>query len=155
MARAGHLVPARASGPAAAERGVLLAPWRTSGWAAYGLLGLLGVGAYFLVATQRQQDLDDRAAPRRRDDRRNDLSRAADGFHPGSGAPADPGQPGRGRHPEYPALRDGRAGSADRRACSAILRNLDPEGAPRRIPEPATDLAADDRCGSLEGCLLY
>ncbi|HEY5434494.1 MAG TPA: EAL domain-containing protein [Candidatus Limnocylindrales bacterium] len=57
MARAGHLVPARASGPAAAERGVLLAPWRTSGWAAYGLLGLLGVGAYFLVATQRQQDL--------------------------------------------------------------------------------------------------
>jgi len=40
-----------------AERRVLLARWRISAWAAYGLLGLLGVGAYFLVATQRQQDL--------------------------------------------------------------------------------------------------
>lgn len=57
MAQAGHLAPARASGPAAAERGVLLARWRTSAWAAYGLLGLLGVGSHFLVATQRQQDL--------------------------------------------------------------------------------------------------
>jgi len=57
MARAGHLVSARASGPAAAERIVLPARWRTSAWAAYGLLGLLGVSAYFLVATQYQQDL--------------------------------------------------------------------------------------------------
>jgi diguanylate cyclase (GGDEF)-like protein len=57
MARAGDLVPAQAFGAAAAERGVLVANWRTSAWVAYGLLGLLGVGVYFLLATQYQQDL--------------------------------------------------------------------------------------------------
>jgi diguanylate cyclase (GGDEF)-like protein len=41
----------------AAKRGELRASWRTSGWAAYGLLGLLGVAAYFLLAAQYQQDL--------------------------------------------------------------------------------------------------
>jgi prepilin signal peptidase PulO-like enzyme (type II secretory pathway) len=34
-----------------------LANWRTSTWAACGLLGLLGLGVYFLLATQYQQDL--------------------------------------------------------------------------------------------------
>ena len=57
MARASDLVPAQAFGPVAAERGGRLADWRASTWTAYGLLGLLGLGVYFLLATQHQQDL--------------------------------------------------------------------------------------------------
>jgi hypothetical protein len=57
MARASDLVPTRAFGPVTTERGVRRANWRASAWAVYGLLGLLGVGVYFLLATQYEQDL--------------------------------------------------------------------------------------------------
>ena len=57
MARAIDLARARPLGPLAAKDGALLARTRTLAWAVYGVLGLVGLGAYFLIADQRAQDL--------------------------------------------------------------------------------------------------